>query len=307
MGSNFIRVATERYGYEVFAALNQSKLEPRANLSMAKVNLLDASEVLNAVKAQKPDAIVHMAFFNDLNKAYKERNPAWALMVSATENLCNAAKALDIPIVFVSTDWVFDGTQGPATEQTPPNPINLYGALKLVGETVIRQYEKGIVARIAGVFGINWASGGRALTQNAGFGNIPNLTAEKLAAGEEVAIWMQERDLNLYGTPTLASDCSDMMIHLASQNLNGVFHCVGANHVSRTEYAHVTAEVFSLNPELIQTCPVNKNDPESLHGIPIPIDSRLDGNYTANVLGRPLLALRDGLTQFKKQLETGAL
>lgn len=171
VGSNFIRVATKKYKHSVFATLNKSTLKTRPALTMDQIDLLNADQVLKTVKTQKPDAIVHMAFYNDLLGAYKNREASWAFMVNATENLVNAARACDIPVVFVSTDWVFDGTQGAAKENTPPHPINLYGSLKLVGETVTRQYKRGIVARITGIYGVNWASGGRALTQNAGFGS----------------------------------------------------------------------------------------------------------------------------------------
>lgn len=307
VGSNFIRVASERYKHNVFAALNQSKLEAQPNLTMAKIDLLDADAVLDSVRSEACDAIIHMAFYNDFLGAYRNREASWALMVSATENLVNAAKACNIPMLFVSTDWVFDGTQSPAKESTPPYAINLYGSLKLIGETVTRQYERGIVARIAGVYGVNWASGGRELSQNAGFGNIPNLVVDKLSKHELAEIWMQETNLNLCATPSLASDCCDMMIQLLEHNASGIFHCVGAEHISRTDYARATANAFGLDSSLIRTIPVDVTNPESFHGIPIPKDSSLDGTHTAGILGKPLRPLDEGLRIFKRQLELGEL
>ena len=131
VGSNFLRVALERHGLKVFAALNKAELMPRAGLTTSKVNLTDRDMVLASVREINPDAIVHMAFFNDLTLAYQNRKAAWQVMVDATEYLLEAAKDLNIPFIFVSTDWVFDGTQGPADESTPPNPVNYYGLMKV--------------------------------------------------------------------------------------------------------------------------------------------------------------------------------
>ena len=172
VGSNFLRVALERHEAKVFAALNKTALNPRANLTVDFVNLTSRDEVMRSVRDVKPDAIVHMAFFNDLTKAYQDRTAAWQVMVDATKYLLEAARDLNIPFVFVSTDWVFDGSQGPAAESTPPNPINYYGVMKVVSETLVTQYAKGAVARVAGVFGLHWEQQKWIALQNTGFGHL---------------------------------------------------------------------------------------------------------------------------------------
>ncbi|MEZ4607427.1 MAG: sugar nucleotide-binding protein [Deinococcales bacterium] len=78
--------------------------------------------MIASVKRTAPDAIIHMALFNDLNLAYEQRHQAWQVMVDSSKHLAEAAAALEIPIILVSSDWVFDGTQALADEATPPNP-----------------------------------------------------------------------------------------------------------------------------------------------------------------------------------------
>ena len=95
VGSNFLRVALERHGLKVFAALNKAELTPRDGLTTAKVNLIDREVVLASVREVKPDAIVHMAFFNDLTLAYQNRKAAWQVMVDATEYLLKRCKRLE--------------------------------------------------------------------------------------------------------------------------------------------------------------------------------------------------------------------
>ena len=307
VGSNFLRVATELYGHSIFAALNRSTLEPKPHLSMAKVELTKRDEVLASVKQIAPEAIVHMAFFNDLRLAYEQKETAWQVMVDSTKYLLEAAKRLDIPLLFVSSDWVFDGSQGIAREATPPNPLNYYGVLKVVAETLVCSYKKGIVARIAGVYGVNWAQGGRVLSQNLGFGNIPLLTLEKLRCGERFGVWMYGNALNLKATPSLASDASEMMLKLLEKNAQGLFHCVGADHVDRLEYARASARAFNLNPDLIEAISVDPDAMDLPAHAGIPADTRLDAKLTSQTLARPLLSLEKGLRIFRKQLETGEL
>ena len=106
----------------------------------------------------EPDAIVHAAILNDPAAMAADRRAAWDAYVGATRNVVDAANAAGAQVVLVSTDWVFDGTQGPAAEDAPPNPVNQYGFLKAASELVVAERaERGTVARVAGVQGVHRA------------------------------------------------------------------------------------------------------------------------------------------------------
>lgn len=307
VGSNFLKVALERHETKVFAALNQTTLRTQDNLSMDIVDLTNLDDVMASVQRIRPDAIVHMAFFNDIPLAYKKRTEAWDVMVKATEHLVEGARALNIPILFVSSDWVFDGTQSFAHEATPPNPINYYGVLKVVGETLVAQYEKGAVTRIAGVFGPYWSQENWQALQNTGFGNLPVATIHALQKGEPFDLWTKGDDLNVQATPTLASDACEMMLTITRQGAAGIFHCCGGEGLSRTEVARRSAEAFGLDINLIREASVDAQQLQGWQGIPIPEDTRLNGAETARVLNHPLLSFDESLAKLKIQLETGSL
>ena len=137
------------------------------------VDLTDPDAVRRTVTATAPDAIVHAAIWNDPAGLRRDRRRAWASDVGPTRHVVVAANAAGAHVVLVSTDWVFDGTQGPAPEDEPPAPVNTYGFLKAASELVVTQRaERGTVARVAGVQGVHWSRPSAPRRQDAGFGYL---------------------------------------------------------------------------------------------------------------------------------------
>jgi dTDP-4-dehydrorhamnose reductase len=93
----------------------------------AEVDVTDPDAVRRSVDGYAPDAIVHAAILNDFARLERE---GWAAYVGATRNLV----ATGVPVVLISTDWVFDGTRGGWAEADTPNPVNRYGMLKAACE-----------------------------------------------------------------------------------------------------------------------------------------------------------------------------
>jgi dTDP-4-dehydrorhamnose reductase len=291
LGSNIIKVALERHqAYEV-------------PFQYGRVDIRNRSEVLTSVETFQPDAIIHSAILNDFALMYRDRKLAWQAYVEATRVLAEAANRVGTKMVFVSTDWVFDGTQSLADETTPPNPINYYGLLKVVCETIVQEKAKGgAIARVAGVNGTHWARPGDERPQNLGFGHFCTAVVETLRKGEPFYVW--EGDINMVATPSLASESAEMLLQIIEQDAQGVFHCCGGNPMERRALAQLTAEVFELDPQLIR-----QGAPEwgEVAGIRIPYDTSLSASATAKRLGYPLPSARDLLQRYRSEVETGAL
>jgi len=246
-----------------------------------QVDVTDSGAVKRSVEAFAPDAIVHCAILNDFAALYADRNAGWDAYVGATRNVVDAANDAGARILLVSTDWVFDGTQGSATETTPPNPVNLYGFLKAASELVVRERAaRGSVARISAVQG----SGPAPREQDAGFGYFISALVERLRAGERFGVWESD-DINMVATPTLASDAAELMWRILERDLDGVFHCCGAEAVDRRTLAMRAAEVFELDPALLD---LGARPPDHTLPAPIPYDTSLDAAWTAKALGAEL-------------------
>jgi dTDP-4-dehydrorhamnose reductase len=285
VGSNVTRVFAERHGAEVIAP------------SHADVDLVDAAAVRQSVADSKPDAIVHCAILNDLGRLYTHRREAWGAYVGATRNLV----ATGVPVVLVSTDWVFDGTQSGAAEDEPPNPINAYGFLKAASELVMNG--NGAVARIAGVQGVHWARPQTPRAQDPGFGYLAASIVDALRAGREFTVW-RGPGLNGVATPTLASDAGELIWRALERGVTGTLHCCGGEHADRGALARATVDAFGLDGDLLRFGP----PPEGAAGPePIPYDTRLDASATAAALGVAPPDLRTQLRRLRAQVDTGRI
>jgi dTDP-4-dehydrorhamnose reductase len=289
VGSNLAHVFADRHGAEVIAP------------SHAAVDLNDGRLVRRCVEATAPDAIVHAAIWNDPTGLLGNRRRAWGEYVGATRNVVDAANAVGAHVVLVSTDWVFDGTQGPASEAEPPNPINAYGFLKAASELVVTERAtRGTVARIAGVQGVHRARSDLPRLQDAGFGYLVASLVEALRAGERFTVWDGPR-LNARATPTLATDAGELIWRALEREATGVLHCCGGEHADRVGLARRAVEAFGLDGDLLDTGPP---PPTALSGGGIPYDTRLDATATARALGTELPDLDTTLARLRAELET---
>jgi dTDP-4-dehydrorhamnose reductase len=286
----------------------------------AEVDVTDARAVRASLVTFRPDAIVHCAILNDLGRLYADRRAGWEAYVGATRNMVDAANELGARMLLVSTDWVFDGTQSGATEDTPPNPINLYGFLKAASELVVTERaQRGSVARIAAVQGSPPSDAALAASndggppragalpreQDAGFGYFVAALVQRLRRGERFGVWESDR-INMIATPTLASDAADLMWRILERDLDGIFHCCGGESVDRRTLAMRAAQVFDLDPTLLdfrvppppEAIPV----PRAALPVAIPYDTSLDAARTAAALDVELPDVTEMLRRMSREL-----
>jgi dTDP-4-dehydrorhamnose reductase len=264
----------------------------------ADLDVTDAGAVRDGVAAYRPDAIVHCAILNDLGTLYARRAAGWRAYVGATRNLTEAANEVRARMLLVSTDWVFDGAQPGATEDTPPNPVNAYGFLKAASELVVTERSRrGSVARLAAVQG---DARGAPREQDAGFGYFVSALAERLRSGERFGVWESD-SINMVATPTLASEAAELIWRILERDLDGIFHCCGGESVDRRTLAMRTAQVFELDPTLLDlrvTPPEGAVPVVGGRSVAIPYDTSLDATRTAAALDAEL----PGVTEMLRRL-----
>jgi len=154
----------------------------------------------------------------------------------ACKHIAVSSRNLGAYLIYVSTDYVFDGERGFYREEDTPNPINHYGYTKMMGEEFVKRYAKSwCIARTSVIYG--W--GGLKL-------NFATWLIKNLKQGGQVKALVDQ-----YVSPTLNSNLAEMLIEIAEKRLQGILHTAGANRVSRYEFAKKLAEIFNLNPDLV--------------------------------------------------------
>lgn len=308
VGSNIIRLAQERDGHEVIASLFGAPPEGSIGYTLDPLDMRDEDAIRASIKNFKPDVVIHSAALLDQTMMATQRSLAWEIMVGSTRTLAHACRENGVRMIFVSTDWVFDGRAPELLdEDSPPFPVNFYGVMKMASERELSAMDglNFAVGRLAGVYGLNYAI--PSLTrwqQGVGFGDLPNYVVERLSSGRVAAVWVAE-SINDVAHPTLASDGADMLLRLARHDGSGIFHCFGSEFTSRIELARKTAEVFDLDRSLIAAVPTDPLVAREYTdaGIGVPFRLRSSTERTAQALGRKSFNAAEGLVAFRQEWE----
>lgn len=186
----------------------------------------------------KPDVIINAAAFTDVDGC--ERDPATCLRVN--RDAVAAMAATGIPLVQISTDYVFDGAAGPYAEDDPVNPLSVYGRVKRESEAVaLSGSPRSLVVRTMWVWGEARTPGGGAKK------SFTDFVRETLTAGKPVRAVTDQ-----YGNPTAAADLAGAIWTLLARGCSGVYHAAGAERVNRLEWAQAVATRYGLDGALIQ-------------------------------------------------------
>jgi dTDP-4-dehydrorhamnose reductase len=235
LGSRIVELASER-GHEVYGLyLNH----PPSMGFKIKMDITDFNGVEKLINQLKPHAIIHCAAITDVDLCERNRDLALKVNYEATKIIAKASEKIDAHMIYISTDYVFDGLKGMYREEDKPNPINTYGLTKLLGETaVMENCNRSLIARASVIYGSKPA---------AGKVNFALWVMEKLKSGERVKVLKDQ-----YVSPTLNTNLALMILDALEMNLTGIIHMSGAARVSRYEFAIQIARKFNLDEGLIE-------------------------------------------------------
>jgi len=304
LGSNVVKVAAEKYGDEIIGTIHNTKPLKKLPCALESMDITDNQQVIEIIEKCKPDVVVNCAALVDAKILEENYNIGWKIFVEGTKNLANACKKNNTKMIFVSTDWIFDGLNPPYRENSIPHPTNYYGILKVIGETIVQLICKDYaIARVSGLYGINWAIPTQIPEKPYGFGALVNYFLHKFQIGEEIKEWIDY--INIKANPTLASDAAEALINIYIEGQIGIFHCSGRECINRVELAKKVARIFSFDEQLISTYFRDKNDLNEWIGgnLRLPKETCLDVTETEERLNRKNLGIEEGLIKFKKEME----
>ena len=148
--------AKGQLGYDVVKEL-EKRGHKALGVDREEMDLTSTQQIKDYIKNSNPEAIIHCGAYTLVDKAEDEKELCKMVNATSTKEIANCSKELDIPMIYISTDYVFDGTKdGEYTEDDLPNPINVYGKTKYEGEMYVQEIlEKYYIVRISWVFGEN--------------------------------------------------------------------------------------------------------------------------------------------------------
>jgi len=198
-------------------------------------NITNHEEFLSKIRIKQPDVVIHAAAYTDVDGCESEEGQRQAEKVNVlgTKNVAQACKECNCLLIYVSTDFVFDGEKNsPYIESDPPNPINAYGKSKLEGEKLVQSIlEKFIIVRSSWLFG----KGGK---------NFVSSILQKAKRKEEIKVVSDQR-----GSPTYTLDLASAIAKLIqfSNEAGGIYHITSSGSCSWYEFALAIKELAGLN------------------------------------------------------------
>ena len=251
------------------------------------MDITDAKAVRETILSVKPDVVVHCAAWTavDLAEDEDKKEKVYAINVKGTQNIADVCKELDCKVIYISTDYVFNG-QG--TEPWQPDckdyqPLNVYGKTKLEGELAISNtVSKYFIVRIAWVFGLNGK----------------NFIKTMLSVGkthDEVRVVNDQ-----IGTPTYTYDLSRLLDDMAETDKYGYYHAT--NEGGYISWYDFTCEIYKQAGLSTKVTPVTTAE-YGVSKAARPFNSRLDKSKLTENDFQPLPTWQDALSRYLKEIE----
>lgn len=208
-------------------------------LRFIALDVTDAAQVEQVIDQERPTHIVHTAAMTNVDECEEDQEGCWKLNVEAVQHLVNACEKYQAHLFHLSTDFIFDGEEGPYDEEAKPNPISFYGKSKLAAEELIQKSScEWAILRTVLVYGT---------AHDYGRTNIVLWVKNSLEAGKQIKVVNDQ-----FRTPTLVEDLAMGCWLAVSQDAKGIYHLSGKDLLTPYDMALMVAEYFKLDASLIQ-------------------------------------------------------
>lgn len=268
--------ANGQLGYDVIKQLNSAGID-YLGTDRESLDITNKEQVTRVISDYNPDAVIHCAAYTAVDKAEDEKDLCYSINVLGTKYVAEACKEIDAKMVYISTDYVFDGEGDEPFEMTDkPNPINYYGQTKYEGEVEVQKdLSKYFIVRISWVFGSN--------------GN--NFVKTMLRLGkerDEISVVADQ-----IGSPTYTPDLAKLLVEMIKTDKYGVYHATNEGYCSWYEFA---CEIFKQVGIDVKVNPVKTEDyPTKAKR---PMNSRLSKKQTWSVFSFELQNWNSALRGF---------
>lgn len=241
LGQKLVLALCKREDIRLIAtSKGENRLSSASGYTYEPLDITNASEVQTILEKYRPGVIINTAAMTNVDACETQREACLELNVKAVEHIiaCMKKTVPRAQLIHLSTDFVFDGLNGPYKEEDKPNPLSYYAQTKLESEKLVQQS------------GLNWAIARTIIVYGTGErmsrSNLILWAKEALSKGQKINVVDDQ-----FRSPTLSEDLASGCIAIADKNAQGIFHLSGPHTFSILELVYKVADYWKLDKSLI--------------------------------------------------------
>jgi len=240
LGQKLVYALKNQPGIHLVAtARGENRMRDKHGYVFESLDVTDEKQVMDLVIEHYPDCIINTAAMTNVDECEKDKEGCVKLNIDAVRYLVNACKLYNTHLIHLSTDFVFDGTDGQYKEEDMPNPQSYYAWSKLESEKLLEQSN------------IDWAI----LRTIIIYGVVDDLQRSNIVLWTKSSL-EQHKTINVisdqFRSPTLAEDLAAACTSAASKRAKGIYHICGLEFMSILDIAYTVADYFKLDKQYIQ-------------------------------------------------------
>lgn len=256
-----------------------------AGYTYAEMDILDPGNVNAIVEEYMPDAIIHTAAMTNVDTCEDNKELSYSLNVEAVKTLLAICEQHNIQLIHLSTDFIFDGADGPYTEDALPNPLSYYGQTKLLAEELLKKSKAPwVILRTILVYGI---------VSDMSRSNIVLWAKHALEKGLPLNIVNDQ-----WRMPTLAEDLAEICLLAVAKSARGIYNASGKDMMSISELVAKVADYWQLDKHLIHEVSGTTLNQKARR----PAKTGFDLNKSVRDLGYKPHSFQEGLELLNAQL-----
>lgn len=286
LGQKLVNLFSILDNFEVIAiSRGDNRNETAKNYTYYGIDITNHKRLINLLDDVKPNYILNCAAMTNVDQCEQEQQKCDAINVDALKVIINSAKKYNSHLIHISTDFIFDGENGPYSEDDEPNPINYYGLSKLKGEELIKQAQINYtILRTILVYG---------LVDNMSKNNIVSWIKNAVESKQTITIVNDQ-----FRMPTLVDDLADACLLAIQNEAYGIFNVSSSQLLSIYEVALQVADAFDLDKSYIKSIPTSQLSQPAKR----PPKTGFDLTRSQKVLKLPISPFENRLQVFKNQL-----
>lgn len=286
LGQKLVHLIKKQTAYKLVASSKgKNRISDVEGYDYISLDITNKKEVETAFDLYQPDFVINTAAMTNVDACEVNKEECMQLNVEAVKHIIESCKKYDSHLIHLSTDFIFDGENGPYSEDDEPNPLSFYGKSKLESEELVKNSGlKWAIARTIIVYGI---------AEEMSRSNIVLWAKSALEKGEDLNIVNDQ-----FRSPTLAEDLARGCFLIVEKAAQGIYHLSGKDYMSIVELVGRVADFYGYNKDIIhETSSKNLNQAAKR-----PPRTGFVLDKAKKTLGYDPLSFEEGLTILDKQI-----